>query len=91
MTGFILGFLVFVGVLMMIIAFAMKVIGGDKNMESLFAAGMTLALMCAFTLGGYVFYKQDHKVKHQIKPSIEIVIKDGKADTTYIYKFKEEK
>ena len=52
---------------------------------------MTLALISMFILGGYWFYRQEHKVKSQIKPSVEIVIKDGKADTTYIYKFEEEK
>lgn len=89
--GYLLGLLVFVGVLMMLIAFAIKVDDDDKRMETLFLVGTTVALFCMFALGGYWFYKQEHKVKHQIKPSVEIVIKDGKADTTYIYKFKEEK
>lgn len=89
--GFLLGFLVFVCVIMMVIAFAIKIDGNDKDMENLFAVGMTSALICTFVLGGYCFYKQEHKVKYQLKPSVEITIKDGKADTTYIYKFKEEK
>ena len=89
MTGFLLGFLVFVGVIMMLIGYTLKVEGDNEH--SLFLAGMTLALICMFVLGGYWFYKQEHKVKYQIKPSIEVLIKDGKADTTYIYKFKEEK
>lgn len=87
--GYLLGFLVFVGVLMVFIGYAFKVEGDNEN--GLVISGMTLALLGMFILGGHVFYKQEHKVKHQIKPSIEIVIKDGKADTTYIYKFKEEK
>ena len=91
MTGFILGFLAFVGVLMMIIAFAIKVDDDDKNMESLFLAGVILVVISMFALGGYWFSKQKHKVKHQLKPSVEVLIKDGKADTTYIYKFEEEK
>lgn len=91
MIGFILGFLVFVGVIMMVIAFSIKVDGNDKDMENLFAVGMTLALICTFALGDYWFYKQEHKVKYQLKPSVEITIKDGKTDTIYVYKFKEEK
>lgn len=85
--GYLLGFLVFVGVLMMLIGYTLKVEYDTDH--SLFLAGMTLALVCMFALGGYWFYKQEHKIKYQIKPSVEIVIKDGKADTTYIYKFEE--
>lgn len=88
MTGFILGLLVFVGIVMMLIAFSIKVDDNDKVMETLFLVGMTVSLGCMFSLGGYWFYRQEHKVKYQIKPSIEITIKDGKADTTYVYKFK---
>ena len=91
MTGFILGLLVFVGVIMMSIAFIIKVDDNDKRMENLFLLGMTLALFCMFSLGVFVEGESDKKVKYQIKPSIEVLIKDGKADTTYIYKFKEDK
>lgn len=86
--GYLLGFAVVVGVIMMLIGYAIKVEDDDQN--GLFIAGTTIALMCMFALGGYVSYKQERKVKHQLKPSVEIVIKDGKADTTYIYKFEEE-
>jgi Na+-driven multidrug efflux pump len=91
MIGFILGLLVFVGIIMMFVAFRLKVEDNDTNKGDLFILGMTITLFCMFALGGAWFYKQEHKVKYQIKPSIEIMIKDGKADTTYIYKFKEEK
>ena len=84
---YLLGFLAFMGVIMMLVGYALKVEGDKEN--GLFIAGMTLALVSMFILGGYWFYRQEHKVKYQIKPSVEIVIKDGKADTTYIYKFEE--
>jgi hypothetical protein len=37
--------------------------------------------------GGYTFFKDDAiKSKHLIKPEIQLIIKDNKVDTLYVYR-----
>jgi hypothetical protein len=81
------GFLAVIGVLMMLIGYSNKFDDDDEGSENLFLAGMAIALFGMFSLGVFVEGQSDKRVKRQIKPSIEITIKDGKADTTYIYNF----
>lgn len=81
------GFLAVIGVLMMLIGYSNKFDDDDKGSENLFLAGMAIALFGMFSLGVFVEGQSDKRVKHQVKPSIEITIKDGKTDTTYIYNF----
>ena len=85
----IFGFLAFIGVLMTFIGYSSKVDSDDEGSGNLFLAGLVLALFGMFALGVFVEGQSDKRVKHQIKPSIEITIKDNKADTTYIYTFEE--
>lgn len=87
----IFGLLAFIGVLMTLIGYSSKSDYDDEGSTNLFLAGLALALFGMFALGVFVEGQSDKRVKHEVKPSIEIVIKDGKADTTYIYKFEEEK
>lgn len=49
-----------------------------------------LALILISVVIGYEAPKQ-YEVKQQVKPSIKVITVDGKSDTTYIYKFEEEK
>ena len=81
------GFLAVIGVLMMLIGYSNKFDDDDEGSENLFLAGMAIALFGMFSLGVFVEGHSDKRVKRQIKPSIEITIKDGKTDTTYIYNF----
>lgn len=81
------GFLAVIGVLMMLIGYSNKFDDDDEGSENLFLAGMAIALFGMFSLGVFVEGQSDKRVKHQVKPSIEITIKDGKTDTTYIYNF----
>ena len=81
------GFLTFVGVLMMLIGYSNKIDDDDEGSHNLFLAGMAIALFGMFCVGISVGGQIDKRVKHQIKPSVEITIKDNKADTVYIYNF----
>lgn len=83
------GFLAVIGVLMMLMGYSNKVDSDDEGSGNVFLAGMSIALFGMFALGVLVEGQSDKRVKHQSKPSIEITIKDGKADTTYIYNFEE--
>ena len=81
--------LILVGVIMTVIGYALKIAGDGEN--SLFVAGLTLTVFFSFGLGVIIASSGHFKVKHPVKPSIEVLIKDGKSDTTYIYNFEEEK
>jgi hypothetical protein len=81
------GFLAVIGVLMMLTGYSNKFDDDDEGSGNLFLAGMSVALFGMFSLGVFVEGQSDKRVKHQVKPSIEITIKDGKTDTTYIYNF----
>ena len=83
------GFLAVIGVLMVLIGYVNKVDSDDEGSGNLFLAGLTLALFGIFCVGVLVGDQSDKRVKSQVKPSIEITIKDNKADTTYIYNFEE--
>lgn len=83
------GLLAVMGVLMMLISYSLNADSDDEGSINLFLAGMALTLFGMFALGVFVEGQSDKRVKHQVKPSIEITIKDGKADTTYIYNFEE--
>lgn len=85
----IFGFLAFIGVLMTFIGYHSKSDYDDEGSGNLFLAGLTLALFGIFCVGVLVGDQSDKRVKSQVKPSIEITIKDNKADTTYIYNFEE--
>jgi hypothetical protein len=84
---YVFGFLAFIGILMTLIGYSNKIDDDDKGSENLFLAGMSVALFGMFSLGVFVEGQSDKRVKSQVKPSIEITIKDGKTDTTYIYNF----
>lgn len=83
------GFLAFIGVLMMLIGYSNKIDDDDEGSQNLLLAGMAIALFGMFCVGVFLGGQSDKRVKSQIKPSIEITIKDNKADTTYIYTFEE--
>jgi len=85
----IFGLLAFIGVLMTFIGYSSKSDYDDEASTNLFLAGLALALFGMFCVGISIGEQIDKKVKHQVKPSIEITIKDNKADTTYIYTFEE--
>lgn len=83
------GFLTFIGILIMFVGYSNKIDDDDEGSQNLFVAGMTVALFGMFCVGISIGGQIDKRVKSQIKPSIEITIKDNKADTTYIYNFEE--
>ena len=89
MIIFLFALLILVGVIMTVIAYALKTAGDDEG--SLFIAGLALTAFFSFCLGVMIASGGNFKLKHPVKPSIEVLIKDGKADTTYIYNFEEEK
>jgi len=87
MIIFLFALLILVGAIMTVVGYAFKTEGDGEN--SLFIAGLTLTALFSFGLGVIIASKGGFKVKHPVKPSVEVLIKDGKADTTYIYKFEE--
>lgn len=89
MVIFLFALLILLGVIMTVVGYALKIAGDGENF--LFIAGLTLTAFVSFGLGVIIASGGDFKVKHPVKPSVEVLIKNGKADTTYIYNFKEEK
>ena len=65
------------------------VLDKDRKAAPVFVLAVFMLMITSVIVG----YKgpKDHEVKKQIKPSIKVIIENGKSDTTYIYKFEEEK
>jgi hypothetical protein len=62
----------------------------DGFVEILIGAGVFIGLSCwgIFSLIDYFFIFDGIKSKTPIKPKIELVIKDNKVDTLYVYEIK---
>lgn len=61
----------------------------DRDALALFIFSV-FTLVLVSSIVGYNVHTQ-YEVKQQVKPTIKVVIENGKSDTTYIYKFEEEK
>lgn len=58
------------------------------------AVPLFMMLVCTLVILSIVVGYGSHthyEAKQQIKPSIKVITENGKSDTTYIYKFEEEK
>ena len=65
------------------------IIDEDRNATILF-----VIIIFTIVIAAAIICKKAPKqfeIKQQIKPSIKVVTENGKSDTTYIYKFEEEK
>ena len=60
-----------------------------NNASPLFVL-LLFGLMIVSVVVGFESHTK-YEVKKQIKPTIKVVIENGKSDTTYIYKFEEVK
>lgn len=65
------------------------VLDNDRKAAPLFVV-LLFVLMVLSVKVGFEAHTQ-YQVKQQVKPVIKVITENGKSDTTYIYKFEEEK
>ena len=59
----------------------------DKDLIVDLIVPLSALMIICFLFGGIIGFSIDQECKKPIKPVIQIEDKDGKIDTTYIYRF----